>query len=59
VFTVWTLQPRHALHDETPTIIKCRYGEIDIDRWSDGHTVTWWQDADCTVNVRPVTLPPW
>lgn len=59
VLAIWTVQPRIARHDETPTIIKCRFGEIDINRWPGGHTVTWWQDADHTINVRLVSLPPW
>ncbi|MBC8218175.1 MAG: hypothetical protein H8E73_06885 [Planctomycetes bacterium] len=52
------MRPRLALHDETLTIIKTNFGELDINRWPGYRAVIWWQDADYTVNVRLVSLPP-
>ncbi|MBC8255599.1 MAG: hypothetical protein H8E35_16440 [Ardenticatenia bacterium] len=36
VLAIWTVQPRLARHDGMLTIIKCRFGEIDINRWPGG-----------------------
>ena len=57
VLTIWTVQPRLARHYDALTLIKCRFGEIDINRLPGGHAVIWWQDADYTVNVWLVVLP--
>ena len=51
VLATWTVQPRLTLHDETLTIIKTRFGELDINRWPSGRTVIWWQDADYTTGL--------
>lgn len=57
VLTIWTVQPCITLHDDTLTIIKTRFGEIDINHWQGYRTVVWWQDVDYTVNARLVVLP--
>ncbi len=41
VLAIWTVQPRLARHDDTLTIIKCRFGEIDINHWPGYRTVIW------------------